>query len=42
MKKTIPEMEYVSTNLAKIADSTKVNFCVSVSTSKEKKPKFIK
>ncbi len=42
LNKTIPEMEYFFTNLAKIADSTKVNFCVSVSTSKEKKPKFIK
>lgn len=40
--KVIPEMEYFFTNLAKIAEDTKVNFCVSVSSSKENKPKFIK
>ena len=42
LNKQVSEMEYFFTNLAKIADNTKVNFCVSVSSSAENTPKFIK
>ena len=42
LNKQVSEMEYFFTNLAKIADNTKVNFCVSVSSSAENTPKLIK
>ena len=42
LNKQVSDMEYFFTNLAKIADNTKVDFCVSVSTNVENTPKFIK